>query len=174
MYLSLFPTLTGSHQINRVAALAVATTEIIEFGRAYMAQVVKNAQRLGMELRKRGLNVLFHERNYTATHQIVFQSTYLDSAAYEVRLLESANIICNKTPLSWGLPKDGPENQSAIRLGTTEITRRGMKEHHMAWIAEKITEVLQHSRSPALIAQEVVEFMKDFRTLYFCHDSGTH
>jgi glycine hydroxymethyltransferase len=166
--------LTGSHQINRVAALAVATTEIIEYGKTYMTQVVKNAQRLGMELKKRGLNVLFHERNFTATHQIVIKSTYLDSAAQEVRLLESANIICNKTPLGWGSSKDSPADQSAIRLGTTEITRRGMKEHHMAWIAERIAEALHHSRSPELIAQDVIEFMKDFRTLYFCHDTATH
>jgi glycine hydroxymethyltransferase len=174
IYRSVFPMLTGSHQINRVAALAVATTEMIEYGRAYMTQVVKNAQRLGMELRKRGLNVLFHERNYTNTHQIVIQSTYLDSAAYEVRLLESANIICNKTPLNWGSSKSGPANQSAIRLGTTEITRLGMKEHHMAWIAEKVVETLQQARRPDLIAQDVVEFMKDFRTLFYCHDAGTH
>lgn len=174
IYRSLFPMLTGSHQINRVAALAVATTEIIEYGKAYMTQVVKNAQRLGMELRKRGLNVLFHERNYTATHQIVIASTYMDSAAYEVRLLESANIICNKTPLGWGLPQGGAANQSAIRLGTTEITRLGMKEHNMAWIAERIVEVLCHVRRPDVIAQEVAEFMSEFRKLHFCHDSGTH
>ncbi len=174
IYRSLFPMLTGSHQINRVAALAVATTEIIEYGKAYMTQVVKNAQRLGLELRKRGLNALFHERNFTATHQVVIKSTYLDSAVYEVRLLESANIICNKTPLSWGFSKESPADQSAIRLGTTEITRLGMKENHMAWIAEKIAEALQHSRSPVMIAQDVIEFMKDFRTLHFCHDIGTH
>ncbi|CAI8972470.1 hypothetical protein EMIT0P218_60168 [Pseudomonas sp. IT-P218] len=44
----------------------------------------------------------------------------------------------------------------------------------MAWIAERIAEALHHSRSPELIAQDVIEFMKDFRTLYFCHDTATH
>jgi glycine hydroxymethyltransferase len=55
---AIFPVLAATHQVNRVAALAVAAAEMIEFGQIYMAQIVRNAQALGAALEKRGIPVL--------------------------------------------------------------------------------------------------------------------
>src|SRR5579885_2389189 len=44
---AVFPVLAATHQVNRVAALAVSAAEMIAFGREYMAQIVRNAQALG-------------------------------------------------------------------------------------------------------------------------------
>src|ERR1700730_16772055 len=49
-----FPVLAATHQVNRVAALAVSAAEVIAFGRRYMAEIVANAQRLGAALDRRG------------------------------------------------------------------------------------------------------------------------
>src|SRR5579859_7355968 len=43
---AIFPMLAATHQVNRVAALAVAAAEMIAYGKAYMAQIVRNAQSL--------------------------------------------------------------------------------------------------------------------------------
>lgn len=166
---TIFPTLTGSHQINRVAALAVATTEIIEFGKPYMSQVVLNAQTLARQLDERGVNVLYRDLNYTKTHQIIIEPKYFESGRQAVQLLESANIIANEIPLPWDVD---PYNENGIRLGTVEITRLGMKEREMAWIAEQISKVLIHKEDPMAIANAVIDFMKNYSTVYYCHENG--
>src|SRR6185312_16117528 len=52
---AIFPTLVATHQVNRVAALAVSAAEMIEFGKFYMAQIVKNSKALGKALHDRGI-----------------------------------------------------------------------------------------------------------------------
>src|SRR5512142_1640322 len=68
---SIFPVLAATHQVNRVAALAVATAEMLEFGAVYMAQIVRNAQALGGALEKRGMRVLGANKGYTRTQQVI-------------------------------------------------------------------------------------------------------
>ena len=52
---AIFPVLAATHQVNRVAALAVAAAEMIDFGREYMAQIVLNSQALAVALDRRGV-----------------------------------------------------------------------------------------------------------------------
>lgn len=166
---AIFPTLTGSHQINRVAALAVAATEMLEYGQAYMKQVVSNAQALAMHLEHRGVTAFYREQGYTRTHQIVIDSKPFASGREAVQRLEAANIIANEMPLPWDTD---PYKESGIRLGTVEATRLGMKEREMEWIAEQIAKVLLHNEDPMAVANGVIDFMKNYRTVYYCHDNG--
>jgi glycine hydroxymethyltransferase len=166
---AIFPTLTGSHQINRVAALAVAATEMLEYGQAYMKQVVSNAQALALHLEHWGVNAFYREQGYTRTHQIVIDSKPFACGREAVRRLEAANIIANEMPLPWDTD---PYNETGIRLGTVEVTRLGMKEREMAWIAEQIAKVLLHQEDPMAVANGVIDFMKNHRTVYYCHEQG--
>jgi glycine hydroxymethyltransferase len=166
---AIFPTLTGSHQINRVAALAVAATEILEFGTAYMTQVVRNAQALAKSLDNLGVTAFYREQGYTQTHQIVIDSKPFECGRDAVQRLEAANIIANEMPLPWDID---PHKESGIRLGTIEVTRLGMKEMEMEWIAEKIAKVLLHREDPMAVANSVIDFMKNYRTVYYCHEHG--
>src|SRR5512143_489374 len=68
---AIFPVLAATHQVNRVAALAVSAAEMIEFGQVYMAQIVRNAQALGAALEKRGIPMLGAHKGYTRTHQVI-------------------------------------------------------------------------------------------------------
>ncbi|MFP3496132.1 serine hydroxymethyltransferase [Pseudomonas sp. SIMBA_059] len=166
---TIFPTLTGSHQINRVAALAVAATEMLEYGQIYMKQVVSNAQALAIQLERRGVTVFYREQGYTRTHQIVIDSKPNTCGREAVQRLEAANIIANEMPLPWDTD---PYKETGIRLGTVEVTRLGMKEPEMAWIAEQIAKVLLHKEDPMAIANGVIDFMKNHRTVYYCHENG--
>src|SRR3989442_12653578 len=65
---AVFPVLAATHQVNRVAALAVASAEMIAFGRSYMAEIVRNAQALGAALEQRGIPVFGAHKGYTRTH----------------------------------------------------------------------------------------------------------
>ena len=55
---AVFPVWAATHQVNRVAALALATAEAIAFGEALQAQIVKNAQALAAALQARGIPML--------------------------------------------------------------------------------------------------------------------
>lgn len=86
-----------------------------------------------------------------------------------VQRLEAANIITNEMPLPWDTD---PYKEMGIRLGTVEVTRLGMKEPEMAWIAEQIAKVLLHKEDPMAVANGVIDFMKNHRTIYYCHENG--
>ena len=68
---AIFPVLAATHQVNRVAALAVAAAEMLEFGQVYMAQIVKNARALAAALDRRGIPMLGKHKGYTRTHQVI-------------------------------------------------------------------------------------------------------
>src|SRR5215470_4337057 len=93
---TIFPVLTGSHQINRVAALAVATAELLEYGPDYMRQTVANAQALAAALADEGFDVFASQHGYTQTHQILVDVRAVAPGIEVARSLERANIIVNK------------------------------------------------------------------------------
>src|SRR5512142_466507 len=107
---SVFPVLAATHQVNRVAALAVATAEMIEFGKTYMAQIVRNAQALGAALEKRGIPVLGSRKGYTHTHQVIADARAFGGGLDVAHLLSRANLVTNKnlipsdTPADWDRP----------------------------------------------------------------------
>ena len=68
---AVFPALAATHQVNRVAALAAAAAELLEFGPQYMAAVVANAQTLALALHTRGVPVLGAHKGFTTTHQVI-------------------------------------------------------------------------------------------------------
>lgn len=47
---AIFPVLVATHQVNRVAALAAAAAEFLEYGKPYMRQIVRNSKALGRAL----------------------------------------------------------------------------------------------------------------------------
>ncbi len=172
---AIFPVLTGSHQINRVAALAVGTVEMLEFGKELMSQVVANARRLARALQERGLPVLFAERGFTATHQLIVDARGYGGGAAAAHRLAAANLVVNQQPLPGAGAGAEP---GGIRLGTTEVTRLGMGAGEMDGIADFIADVLAEadpsdSRRMAAIGEAVARFRAPFQTIYYCHANGT-
>jgi glycine hydroxymethyltransferase len=45
---AIFPVLAATHQVNRVVALAASAAEMLAYGKEYLAQIVRNAQALGV------------------------------------------------------------------------------------------------------------------------------
>ena len=111
---AIFPVLAATHQVNRVAALAVAAAEMIEFGQAYMAQIVRNAQALGAALEKRGIPVLGAHKGYTRTHQVIADVRGFGGGLDVAHLLARANIVTNKNLLPGDTPGGlGPAQRAA-------------------------------------------------------------
>ena len=168
---AIFPVLAATHQVNRVAALAVAAAEMIAYGKTFMAQIVANSRALASALDARGIPVLGKHKGYTATHQVIADVRPMGGGLDVAHLLARANLITNKNLL----PNDGPadwDRPSGLRLGTIEVTRLGMKEAQMTQIAEFIARVLVDKQSPETVLEDVVEFREPYQKLFYCFDNG--
>ncbi|MGD2162117.1 MAG: serine hydroxymethyltransferase [Anaerolineales bacterium] len=168
---AIFPVLAATHQVNRVAALAVSAAEMIEYGDFYMAQIVKNSQALGKALNERGIPILSAEKNYSQSHQVIARVKRFGGGLDVAHRLAEANIITNKNLV----PEDKPEDwdrPSGLRIGTIEITRLGMNEDDMETIADFFARVLVENEDPETVRNDVVDFRFPRQTLYYNFDHG--
>ena len=168
---AIFPMLAATHQVNRVAALAVSAAEMITYGQAYMAQIVRNAQALGAALDRRGIPVLGAHKGYTATHQVIADVHQFGGGLEVARRLAQANIITNKNLIPADKPEDW-DHPSGLRIGTTEVTRLGMHEAEMESIADFIARILIGQAAPEDVVDDVIAFREPYQTLYYCFDHG--
>ncbi len=166
---AIFPILAATHQVNRVAALAVSAAEMIAFGQAYMSQIVRNAQALGAALASRGISMLGAHKGYTTTHQVIADVRQFGGGLEVAQRLARANIITNKNLIPSDKPQDW-DRPGGLRIGTTEITRLGMKEQEMETIADFMARVLINQEAPENVVDDVVAFRKPYQTIYYCFD----
>lgn len=150
---SIFPAFVDNAHWNRIAALALALAEMQKFGREYARQVVKNAQTLARTLAEYGFPVACPSLGFTKSHQVYLDYGGFGSGSRIARELEKANIVAD----------------CGIRLGTCEITRKGMKQAEMRKIAEFIKRVVKDSEQPTKIKSEVAKFVGDFQETKYCY-----
>jgi glycine hydroxymethyltransferase len=168
---AVFPVWAATHQVNRVAALALATAEAIAFGEEFMAQIVMNARALAASLDERGIPMLGRHKNFTTTHQAIADVRKYGRGLACAQALERANIIVNKNLVptdaatDWNYP-------GGLRIGTIEVTRYGMKEPEMAAIAEMIARVVVRRESPESVRPDAVALRAGFRRLYYSFENG--
>jgi len=160
---AVFPGVVSNHHLHHLAALGIATSEMLEFGSAYAKQIIKNAKALGQELYELGFNVLCEDQGFTESHQIAMDVSNIGRAAKLAKDFESNNIILNKNLFPWD-DVNRSDDPSGIRIGTQEITRRGLKESHMAEIAAYIKRVAVDREN---IKDEVSEFIKQHNKVYY-------
>jgi glycine hydroxymethyltransferase len=161
---AVFPALAATHQVNRVAALAAAAAELIEFGREYMAAIVSNAQQLAHALHTRGVPVLGAHKGYTRTHQVIADVRQFGGGLDVAHKLAEANIITNKNLLPGDQPADW-DRPSGLRIGTTEVTRLGMGPQEMDAIAELIAAVLIENEDPRQVKARAQDLRAGFQTV---------
>ncbi|WP_370400658.1 serine hydroxymethyltransferase [Sulfitobacter sp. JB4-11] len=136
---AIFPGIQGGPLMHVIAAKAVAFGEALqpEF-KAYIQQVIKNAQALSDQLIKGGLDTVTHG---TDTHVVLvdLRPKGVKGNATE-KALGRAHITCNKN----GVPFDPekPMVTSGIRLGSPAGTTRGFGEAEFRQIADWIIEVV--------------------------------
>ena len=168
---AVFPGTVSNHHLHHVAGLAVTLVEMLEFGKAYAQQTIKNAKTLGAALYNNGFNVLCPDKDFTESHQIILDVGRASALAVA---LEEANIIANKNLLPWD-DHNAPENPSGLRLGTQELTRLGMKESEMKVVAGLVARVL-NGEAPEKVKKDVVEFKNNYQEVDYCfsHELGAY
>jgi len=169
---AMFPGLTSSHHIHHMAGKAVAFAEALEFGKDFAAQTIKNAKALAEELNNLGFKVLGEKKGFTQSHQTVVNVLdYGDGGKIEADL-EKANIIVNRQLVPGDLKaKRHYMHPGGIRLGSSEVTRLGMKESDMQQIASLIKNVVIDNKDAKEVASQVLEFRKNFQKTQYCFDN---
>jgi len=165
---AVFPGLVSNHHLHHVAGLGITAAEMLEFGEAYAKDTIRNAKKLAESLYELGFNVLCEDLGFTESHQLVMDVSDIGRAVEMAKKLEENNIILNKNLLPWD-DVNRSNDPSGIRIGTQEVTRRGMKESEMAEIAEYIKRVLIDKKD---VKREVSEFMADYTEVHYAFEES--
>lgn len=160
---AVFPGVVSNHHLHHVAALGISLAEMLEFGRDYAGQIIKNAKALAQSLYELGFDVLCEDQGFTESHQVAMDVKKIYSAAKMAKDMEANNIILNKNLLPWD-DRNRTDDPSGIRVGTQEITRRGLKEAQMAEVAEFIKMVAMDRKN---VKDEVTEFMSQYTKVHY-------
>ncbi len=135
-----FPGTSSNHHLYSLPALLVAVREMKAHGRAYAAQICRNAVALAKALEACGIPVEAKEFGFTRSHQIAVNVSGFGGGVKAALALEANDVICNYNML----PGDtDAQNPSGLRIGTPEMTRFGMKEGDFAELGELMAEAIK-------------------------------
>ena len=148
---TIFPAIMDNAHWNRIAALAQALLEIKKFGRKYADQVIRNSRALAEALDEQGIPVRCKDYGYTASHQVLLDMDKLEDGAQVPEKLEQANVIVDR----------------GIRLGTSEMTRRGMREREMNDIAEIVAKVIRSQVTISAARRKATALARKFRQVRY-------
>ena len=138
--------LVDNPHLNRIAALGITLEEYLKYGEEYAKQVVRNSKWLGKTLVEQGIPIGFESIGFTESHQLLWQVKSSEEGIKIADTLELANIIVDEE----------------IRVGTQEVTRRGMKEKEMEEIANLVRAVITTKEPINKIKEDVVSMVERF------------
>lgn len=161
-----FPGSSSNHHLDTLVGLAVATQEIISFGKEYAEQTIKNAKTLAKALKRLGFNVLGEEYDFTETHQVAVDVKEFGGGKMVASLLKENDIILNMNILPHE-PLRNVTTPDGIRIGVQEMTRVGMKEDEMERIASLMKECLADGKE---VREEVNRFRSEFTEVKYSFD----
>jgi len=155
MKAKIYPTFVDNAHWNRIAALTLALAEMKNFGKAYAEQVIRNAKTLAGALYDYGFPVRCQHLGFTQSHQVLLDYGGFELGRVIAEKLQDTNIIVD----------------CGVRIGTCEVTRRGMKETEILGIAELIRRTVMDNEQPENVKKEVARLSADFRKIEYCFES---
>ncbi len=146
--------LYSTFHTNNQLALAISIIELKLYGKQYAKQIVHNSNELGLQLEKAGFSIRKVDSVYSHNHQV---HMFVDNDVRSVVKLLRDNGIAVST-------SDALGGKSFIRIGTQEITKRGMKESEMAYIAKLIRNIFEGRT----MLNEVISFNNKYDKILYC------
>jgi glycine hydroxymethyltransferase len=159
---ALFPGLQGGPHNHTTAAIAVALKEAAQPDfKVYAKQIVANAKALAAALNDRGFDLV---SGGTDNHLILIDLTNKNvPGKVAAKALDRAGIELNYNAVPFDPRK--PFDPSGLRIGTSSVTSRGMREPEMAQIAAWIDKVVSAPDDEGLgegVAGEIRELCARF------------
>ena len=156
---AVFPGTQGGPLEHVIAGKAVAFKEALspKF-KEYQIQIVKNAKALAEALKKYGFDLV---SGGTDNHLMLLDLTNKNISGKEYEgILEEIGITVNKNTI----PNEtrSPFITSGIRIGTPNITTRGMKEEQMEQIAYIMSRILSNPEEKEQLKAQVSALARQF------------
>lgn len=152
-------TLYSSNHVANLIALAITILEWEAYGVEYAKDVIENAQQLSKELENLGYEVRkLPTGEYTQNEQV---HVFIDTLGDRLELYQ--NLVTNNISVNFHNALGG---RTFARLGSQEITRRGMKPSDMKTIAKLFDAALKGKT----IKNKVIEFNKKFNSIHYSFD----
>lgn len=153
--------LYSSQHTASMIALSTTVLEMKEYGKDYAKQIIANSNALGGELEKLGLKVRkANTGRYSENHQIHLFTEEFGNYRDLYKQFIKNNISVNFDNTLGG--------KMYIRIGTQDLTRRGMKEEEMKTIAKFLHESLVGHN----ISDEVEAFTKKYQKAHYSFDDS--
>ena len=167
---AVFPGTQGGPLMHVIAAKAVALEEALDPKfTEYAIQIQKNAKAMAEELIKRDYNII---SGGTDNHLMLIDLTNKNISGRDAeKTLEEAGITLNKNMIPFD--EKSPIVTSGIRIGTSAITTRGLKEKEVTKIIDFVDQALLSKNKPKIlysIKQEVRKFISAF-PLFSYHEN---
>lgn len=150
----ILPAFVDNAHWNRIAALTVALAEMKNFGKAYAKQVIDNSKTLAKALHDCGFPVICEHLGFTQSHQTILDYGDDEKSRNVAEKLQRANIITD----------------CAMRIGTCEVTRRGMKKAEMLKIAEILKRAVIDEEKQETIKKDVAKLAAEFQKTEYCFE----
>lgn len=150
----IYPAFVDNAHWNRIAALTLALAEMKNFGKVYAEQVIRNSQTLAKALHDYEFPVVCQHLGFTQSHQVILDYGGYEQGRVFAERLQHANIIVD----------------CVVRVGTCEITRRGMKIDEMLKIAELIKRATIDTEPREKIKKDVAKLCSEFQKVEYCFD----
>jgi len=151
--------LFSSPHTHHLIALATTILEMAEYGKDYAQQIVKNSNAFGQALANLGYRLRqANTGRFSENHQVHLMTEKIGDY---VKLYHQ--LYANHIAVNFDKPLGG---EIFIRLGTQEITRRGMKETEMDTIAH----FLRHTFEGKNIQKEIASFNDQFKKIHYSFD----
>ncbi len=116
--------------------------------------MVRNSRALAKALHTYGFPVTCPSLGFTQSHQVILDFGDYEQGRRIAETLQRANIIVDRV----------------IRIGTCEVTRRGMKEPEMLKIAELMKRIVFDGENPEIVKKEVARLCADFQKIEYCFE----
>jgi glycine hydroxymethyltransferase len=160
-----YPGLTANYDASRLASLAIAEAEVLEYWEAYAERCVANAAAFAEALSANGIPVVAADLGFTASHHVALDTAALGGGGAVAERLERARILTSAIGLPWDEPGSAP---SGVRLGVQAVTRWGLGPDQLDRVAELMASVLLWGRPPADVAADVEVLRRDFTSVGYC------
>lgn len=155
---AVYPGLTANYDVARLAPLAVTAAEILADGGAYADRCVAGAQAFARALHEQGLTVAGADRGFTESHHLAIDTG--GSGAAAAARLAAAGIYLSAV----GLPSQNDGDPArGLRIGTQEVTRRGIGPDALARVAVWMADVLLRDADPEAIRKRVAALREEHR-----------
>jgi len=161
-----YPGLTANYDAAKTAALGITLQDWNIVGEAYAKMMVETSIALAKELDKKSLHIYAKEKGFTTSHQFAIVANELGGGQRASKKLALSGL------LACGINVPGPaveDDTNAIRIGTPEVVRMGMKKDDMPLLADLIFKGLT-TDTPDLVQAEVIKLRKKFNKVHYTLD----